>query len=122
MLPVRKLLLTILLAFPVLALPSKAAPAFDENPTPVLAPLPEYPKELLTEGIAGTVIIRVYIDNAGSVTNAEVVKSTDARFEKSAVETVRTKWRFNPAKKDGAPVACKVSVPIRFAQDIADTK
>jgi periplasmic protein TonB len=113
--PPRRLLLSSILVFFSLAPISIAASAVDEKPTPVRAPLPEYPEELRSEGITGTVVIGVYIDDKGSVTKAEVVKSTDTRFEKAAVEIVQKKWRFNPAKKDGAAVSCKVNVPIRFS-------
>lgn len=97
------------------ATPAVSAPAFDEKPTPMTAPLPQYPDALRAERAEGTVIIRVSIDATGSVTEAEVVKSTDARFENAAVETVKKKWRFSPAKKDGSAVACRVNVPIRFS-------
>lgn len=93
----------------------QAAPAFDEKPTPIMAPLPDYPRALRKEQAEGTVVIGVSIDEKGNVADAVVVKSTDNRFEAAALEVVRSKWKFKPAKKDGAPVACKVNVPIRFS-------
>jgi len=92
-----------------------AAPAFDERPVPERAPLPDYPHEMRKEKLEGTVVLGIAIDEKGAVTEAAVVKSTDARFEAAAVQIVRSKWRFKPAKKDGAPIACRVNVPIRFS-------
>jgi protein TonB len=35
-------------------------------------------------------------------------------LDQSALETVRARWRFIPARRDGVPVADTVQVPIRF--------
>jgi protein TonB len=35
-------------------------------------------------------------------------------LDDAAAETVRTRWRFVPARRGGTPVESTVSVPIRF--------
>src|SRR5690606_790227 len=53
----------------------------------------------------------------GSVTNAVVERSEPAGvFDAEALAAAR-QWKFNPAMKDGEPVAGQVRVPIDFRQD-----
>jgi periplasmic protein TonB len=88
----------------------------DTKPTPIRTPPPVYPEVLRADNVAGTVVLSVAIDEKGEVTECTVTNSTDKRFETAAVDAVR-KWRFSPAKKDNSPVACRVTLPIRFAAE-----
>ena len=36
-------------------------------------------------------------------------------LDDSAVETVRSKWRFMPARRGNAPIDSRVTFPIRFS-------
>jgi periplasmic protein TonB len=93
------------------------APAFaqskTEPPVPVRTVAPEYPGELRRDGISGLVMVKCTIDEQGNVIDPQVEKSSNAAFEKPAVEALK-KWKFKPAKQDGAAVAIKVSIPIKF--------
>jgi periplasmic protein TonB len=84
-----------------------------EPPVPVRTVAPEYPDELRREGVSGLVMVKCSIDEQGNVTETIIEKSSNAAFEKPAVAAVK-KWKFKPAKQDGAPVAIKVSIPIKF--------
>lgn len=84
-----------------------------EPPVPVRTVAPDYPDELRREGVSGLVMVKCEIDASGNVASADVEKSSNAAFEKNAVAAVK-KWKFKPAKQDGAPVAIKVSIPIKF--------
>jgi periplasmic protein TonB len=84
-----------------------------EPPVPVRTVAPDYPDELRREGVSGLVMVKVTIDEQGNVTETTVEKSSNAAFEKPAVAALK-KWKFKPAKQDGAPVAIKVSIPIKF--------
>lgn len=78
---------------------------------------PRYPADALKEGKTGMTVLVVDIDAQGSVTGLKVERSSgDARLDAAALETA-VKWRFNPATKQGRPVASKVRVPIQFAMD-----
>ncbi len=88
----------------------------DENPVPQKTPPPKYPNSLKKDGVSGVVAVSVVIDETGSVTSAEVTKSSHADFETPAVDAVK-KWKFKPGKKDGTPVKVKVTVPIRFSYE-----
>jgi TonB family protein len=72
---------------------------------------PEHP----TAGfkISGTVLIGLVVSSHGDPKNVHVVRSLDKDVDQSAVDAVK-QWRFEPATKDGKPVAVRVSVEIRF--------
>jgi len=101
-------LLSLLLAAPLLA-----ADAGREPPVPVRTVAPEYPSDLRRDGVSGMVMVKCTIDEQGNVTEPEVLKSSNAAFDKPAVDAVK-KWRFKPAKQDGTPVAIKVTIPVKF--------
>lgn len=101
------ILLACVLTTPVLA-QSKVEP-----PVPVRTAAPAYPDELRREGVSGLVMVKCDIDAQGNVTGTEIEKSSNAAFEKPAVDAVK-KWKFKPAKQDGAPIAIKVTIPIKF--------
>ena len=63
--------------------------------------------------ISGAVLIGLIVGSNGEPRDVHVVKSLEKEIDQSAVEAVR-KWRFEPARKDGVPVAVRVAVEIRF--------
>ncbi len=83
---------------------------YGNNPPPV------YPSTARRRDQQGTVTIRVLVGADGSVERAEIAESSgfDA-LDDSALETVRRRWRFVPARRDNAPVESWVLVPIRFS-------
>ncbi len=100
---------------PLLFATSVFAAAYDQRPVPKVAPLPEYPAELRQKQIEGTVLVEVTIDEKGKVTEATVIKSSDEGFNQTTVDTVKSMWRWTPAKKEGKEVACTVRIPLRFS-------
>jgi protein TonB len=94
-----------------------ALPAFaqtkSEPPVPVRTVAPDYPAELRREGVSGIVMVKCTIDEQGNVTEPTIEKSSNNAFEQPALAALK-KWKFKPAKQDGAPVAMKVSIPIKF--------
>jgi protein TonB len=79
-------------------------------------PPPTYPAAARRRQQQGTVTVRVLVGADGSVERAEVAESSgfDA-LDDAALETVRSRWRFVPARRDGLAVESWVLVPIRFA-------
>ncbi|EDY81668.1 hypothetical protein VDG1235_1286 [Verrucomicrobiia bacterium DG1235] len=61
----------------------------------------------------GMVMATINIDEKGFVVGAEISKSTDTALEAPVLDAVK-KWRFNPAKKGGDAIACKINVPFKF--------
>lgn len=62
---------------------------------------------------AVTVHLAFVVDESGRPTDITVVSSTDAAVAASAKEAV-AKWRFDPVKRNGEPIATKVVLPVRF--------
>ena len=77
------------------------------------APDPEYPVEARQAGVQGTVVLGLIVDTDGIPRNIRVLRSLGYGLDERAVDTVR-KWRFNPAKKDGKPVAVEIDVQVNF--------
>ncbi len=63
--------------------------------------------------ISGTVLIALVVSSQGLPLNLRVARSLDKDIDQSAMDAVK-EWRFEPAKKEGKPVAVKVTVEIRF--------
>jgi periplasmic protein TonB len=90
-------------------------------PLPVLQKLrvvdmkpPEYPPHVRRMGIEGTVRIRVLVDERGHVLQALVLRTSgDDTLDALALRAVE-RWRFEPARRDGAAVRAWASVPITF--------
>jgi len=96
--------------------PQVAPPATGDAVSPRTPP-PRYPAYALENGIEGRVVLIVDVAADGSVTNAVVERSEPAGvFDAEALAAAR-QWKFNPAMKDGEPVAGQVRVPIDFRQD-----
>lgn len=72
---------------------------------------PEHPSRGFK--ITGTVSIGLVVTSSGEPNDVHVVRSLEKDVDQAAVEAVQ-KWRFEPAKKDGTPVAARVTVEIRF--------
>ncbi len=87
---------------------------FDEPPMPTKTVPPRYPSELKREGISGMVTMSITVDEKGAVQNPIVKKSSRPEFEQPAIDAV-SQWKFEPAKKDGQPVAVQVVVPVKFS-------
>ena len=77
-------------------------------------PHPPYPIVARKKGLQGKLVLKVSINNDGSVKNVVVGKSSGHKIlDKVSKETVE-KWVFIPAKKMGKPVEANIKVPIRF--------
>jgi len=66
-------------------------------------------------GKEGVVLLAVVVAPDGRAADVRVLRSSGfAPLDDSAVTTVRERWRFIPARRDGAPIESRVTVPIRF--------
>jgi protein TonB len=79
-------------------------------------PLPAYPAIARRRSQQGIVTVSVLVGADGSVERAEVADSSGFdTLDDAALETVRSRWRFVPARHGGLAVESWVLVPIRFA-------
>ncbi|MGD0674953.1 MAG: TonB family protein [Polyangiaceae bacterium] len=79
-----------------------------------------YPRQALDEGIAETVKVGlvISIDAKGAVTGAEVEKPAGHGFDEAAVEAA-LQLVFDPAKRDGVPVASRIRFAYTFSPPAA---
>lgn len=63
------------------------------------------PPQAKKQNLQGYVLLSVLIDEQGEVKEAQVLESSPpGLFDASALEGIR-RWRFNPARSQGKPVA-----------------
>ena len=90
---------------------------FEVAPQPLrdFSPQPEFPELAKTAGVAGKVIIQVYVDKRGEVKKWNIVKEDPKGLGfGEEVEKVIKKWKFTPAIQQGNPVGVWVAVPFTF--------
>ena len=96
----------------------KPAPPSPSPPRPadyLNNPKPPYPALSRRLGEEGVVRLNILVNPDGSVARLELAKSSGyARLDQSAMSTVQSSWKFEPARQDGSPVAAWVIVPIQF--------
>jgi len=101
------------------ATPTEAAPtaiAAGDRPVPLSGqmPPPRYPPSALRRGDRGTVVVRVEVDAGGKPAGVALVRRSGSRdLDRAAMEAVR-EWRFQPAQRDGHPVAGSLEIPFDF--------
>jgi len=96
------------------AAPVAMAPGDQPLPLASQSPPPQYPPAALRSGVGGTVMVRVAVDATGIPTEVTLEKKSGSRdLDRAAQEAVK-KWRFQPAQRDGQPVAGSLVIPIEF--------
>lgn len=82
-------------------------------PRAIYAPEPEFSEEARIAKFQGEVTLLVTIGTDGRARNLAVVRSVGMGLDQKAIDAVST-WRFEPAKKDGRPVAVQMSIIVNF--------
>jgi TonB family protein len=82
-------------------------------PRAIYAPEPEFSEEARIAKFQGEVTLLVTIGTDGRARNLSVVRSVGMGLDQKALDAVRT-WRFEPAKKDGRPVAVQMNIIVNF--------
>jgi len=85
---------------------------YDRLPVRLLVTQPRYPQEAFTQKVEGEVLVEFVIDALGHVVDARVVRSIPL-LDDAALACVR-EWRFQPATRNGRPVATLARAPVRF--------
>ena len=83
-------------------------------PRKIYAPQPLYTEEARQGRIQGVVLLEAIIDVDGSVVRVRVLKGLPMGLTESAVETAQ-QWRFEPATRNGQPVAVYLNLTVRFS-------
>lgn len=82
-------------------------------PKPVYEPSPEYAERPRKKKLQGVVLLSMIVTPEGTVRDPQVTRSLDKDLDKKALECV-SKWKFDPATKDGQPVAMRIAVEVNF--------
>ncbi len=83
-----------------------------EKPSELKRVAPVYPKSAKENGIEGTVVVALKINEAGTVEDYKVLKSVP-ELEQAAVDAAR-QFVFTPAKVKDKPVKVWLTVPFNF--------
>ncbi|HMH02151.1 MAG TPA: energy transducer TonB [Terriglobales bacterium] len=82
-------------------------------PRTLYAPDPEYSEEARRAKVQGSVLLALIVGPDGNPHDLHLMRSLGMGLDEKALEAVRT-WRFEPARKDGVPVAVQISVEVNF--------
>ena len=82
-------------------------------PKAITNPDPDYSPEARKVKYEGTVLVRVVIDESGATRDLQVNRPLGLGLDEMAIAAIRT-WTFEPARKDGQPVAVSVVVEVTF--------
>jgi len=90
------------------AAPAASAPAAEVKPPEVLQQAqPEYPEAARAAGLEARVTLRLDVDRAGNVSQAEVVEPQGHGFDEAALRAAR-QLRFRPAERDQRPIPVRI--------------
>jgi TonB family protein len=82
-------------------------------PKELYAPEPEYSEEARKAKYQGTCVLYVIVGADGRPRDLRVARSLGLGLDEKAIDAVKT-WKFEPAMKDGKPVAVAISVEVEF--------
>jgi periplasmic protein TonB len=82
-------------------------------PNALFTPDPEYSEEARKAKYQGVVVLWVVVGPDGRVHDMRVQRSLGLGLDEKALEAVR-RWKFDPARKDGQPVAVQINVEVNF--------
>jgi len=80
-------------------------------PRAAWTPQPELTEEARKAGVKATVVLNIVVGRDGRVGRIKVVRSAGMGLDESTIDTVKT-WRFQPAIRDGQPVAVEINVEV----------
>ena len=82
-------------------------------PRPIYKPDPEYSPEARQAKYQGAVVLSLIVAADGTPRNLRVARSLGMGLDEKAIEAVK-QWRFEPARRNGKPVAVAVDVEVSF--------
>ncbi|HEY1581041.1 MAG TPA: energy transducer TonB [Terracidiphilus sp.] len=83
------------------------------QPIPIFTPEAEFSDEARRQKYQGVCVISLIVDAQGNPQSPRVVQPLGYGLDDKALEAVRL-YRFKPAKKDGKPVAVRMTVMVNF--------
>jgi TonB family protein len=77
------------------------------TPEPGYSPLASHAK------YQGTLVLKIVIDKAGKISRIRLERALGMGLDENAMEEVK-RWRFNPATRNGQPVAVEMNIEVSF--------
>ena len=86
-----------------------------DDPPVALSPIrPKYSEIAQAAGIEGTVVVQVFVNEKGRVTETVILKGIpDSGLDEAAIEAI-VKVKYRPAKAKGKKVGVWISIPVVF--------
>ena len=84
-----------------------------QAPRAIESPDPEYSEEARKAKYQGVVVLWLVVGPDGRPKNIKVERPLGMGLDQKAIEAVQ-RWRFEPATKDGKPVAVQINVEVNF--------
>ena len=82
-------------------------------PKALYAPDPEYSEEARKAKYQGTCVLWLIVGPDGHPRDIRIARSLGLGLDEKAIEAVK-QWKFEPAMKDGKPVAVQINVEVDF--------
>ncbi|HVO59464.1 MAG TPA: energy transducer TonB [Terriglobales bacterium] len=82
-------------------------------PRPIYTPDPDYSEEARKARYQGVCILWLVVDSTGRTRDVQVARSLGLGLDEKAIDAVK-RWTFEPATKNGKPVAVRVNVEVTF--------
>jgi TonB family protein len=82
-------------------------------PRAVFTPDPEYSEEARKAKFQGTCVLWLVVGPDGHPRDIRVARTLGLGLDEKAIEAVK-QWKFEPAMKDGKPVAVMINVEVSF--------
>jgi TonB family protein len=83
------------------------------SPRVIYKPEPDYSEEARKVRLQGLVVVSAVVGPDGRPTHLRIARSLGMGLDEKALEAVN-RWRFEPARKDGQPVAAQISIEVDF--------
>jgi TonB family protein len=74
---------------------------------------PEFSEQARKKNFQGTCVLSLVVSEDGMPRNIRITEPLGMGLDEKAVEAVRS-WKFDPARKDGKPVAVEIRVEVDF--------
>lgn len=74
----------------------------------------QYPDSAKAKNIEGIVLVRFVVDAQGNISQTELMRDIGEGCGREALRIIRLIPPFTPAENKGQPVACYLTLPIRF--------
>jgi len=84
-------------------------------PRVIYSPEPEFSEEARKRKVQGVMTLGLVVTSDGKAAQIRVVQSLGYGLDEKAIEAV-SRWKFEPATKDGKPVSAEIAVEVNFRQ------